>query len=292
MEVTVKVPGTCGELVQGVIDGVNFHISCPIDVYSSVKIRLNRSLSEIRIDPKFVKTRLAIEKTLEHFNANLGLNVSIDSKLISAKGMASSTADIVAGIIATIIITDNRVDLELVRRIALGIEPTDASFLKGIVAFDHLQGKKLVYLGAIKAIPLLIFDVGGKVNTIDFNSRHDLSELKLAKQEDVKRAYELIKEGIRKNNLDLLARGAIISSLANQKILTKPYLNQLIKLCNQDRGILGVNIAHSGTLIGVLLRSDFGKKRVLAKIKDKFPRLNYLMETKIINGGYKVVREG
>ena len=37
--VRVALPGTCGELVQGTLDGEPCLISCPIDYYSSVEVR-------------------------------------------------------------------------------------------------------------------------------------------------------------------------------------------------------------------------------------------------------------
>ena len=37
---TVRTPGTCGELVQGTRAGVAFHVTCPIDLYSTVTVQL------------------------------------------------------------------------------------------------------------------------------------------------------------------------------------------------------------------------------------------------------------
>lgn len=38
MEVRCMVPGTCGELLQGSIGGVDSLVSCPIDLYSRVTV--------------------------------------------------------------------------------------------------------------------------------------------------------------------------------------------------------------------------------------------------------------
>jgi uncharacterized protein involved in propanediol utilization len=32
--VTCRVPGTCGELVQGIYNGTLIHVTCPVDLYS------------------------------------------------------------------------------------------------------------------------------------------------------------------------------------------------------------------------------------------------------------------
>jgi len=40
MKVRVKVPGTCGELVQGIKENKNFHITCPVNLFSYVSASL------------------------------------------------------------------------------------------------------------------------------------------------------------------------------------------------------------------------------------------------------------
>ncbi|AGB41637.1 putative kinase involved in propanediol utilization [Halobacteroides halobius DSM 5150] len=290
-EVTVKVPGTCGELMQGIIDGVDLQISCPIDRYSYVTVKRDSSLSNIKINQAAAKTVLAIEKTLEYFNiSDIGLQVSLKSELLAGKGMASSTADIVAGIIATMIILGAEVNIQLVRKIAISIEPTDACFLSGIVAFNHLQGQPLTNLGQIKSVPILIFDVGGGVDTIKFNARENLTKLKLEKEKKVRKAYQLIAQGINREDMRLIGKGTTISSLANQSILYKPQLKRLIKLARQEEEILGINIAHSGTLIGVILASEERVNSILARIRSQTPSLKYITRTRIINGGHQIMR--
>jgi uncharacterized protein involved in propanediol utilization len=37
---TVRAPGACGELAQGVIEGIHFLVTCPVDFYSRVKVDL------------------------------------------------------------------------------------------------------------------------------------------------------------------------------------------------------------------------------------------------------------
>ena len=33
---TVRAPGVCGELAQGMIEGIHFLVTCPVDFYSRV----------------------------------------------------------------------------------------------------------------------------------------------------------------------------------------------------------------------------------------------------------------
>ena len=61
-KVTVKVPGTCGELMQGIIAGVNLQISCPIDLYSTVTMTRTDSKAGIEIKEEVEKTKWLLRK--------------------------------------------------------------------------------------------------------------------------------------------------------------------------------------------------------------------------------------
>ncbi|MBM7557110.1 GHMP family kinase ATP-binding protein [Halanaerobacter jeridensis] len=293
-KVTVKVPGTCGELMQGIIAGVNLQISCPIDLYSTVTMTRIDSEAGIKIKEEAEKTKLAIEKTLDYYNydlQNLGLQVDLQSELLVGKGMASSTADIVASIIATMTILGVEVDIKIVQEIAVSIEATDGCFLSGLTAFNHLQGQQLAKLGSVKTpLPLLIFDCGGTINTTQFNAQADLARLKLAKEKQAKQAYQLIVRGIKEGNNRLIGQGATLSSQANQSILYKPQLTKILQVVEAEKKVLGINIAHSGTLIGVLLNSKDKLGEIKENISSQITDIDYVTNTKLINGGYEIRR--
>jgi L-threonine kinase len=90
-------PGACGELVQGVIDGRDFLITCPIARYSRVSVEVVGSTLDVPEDCS--KLREALQRTLDLLGAplDLGLRVQVTSDLLRGKGLASSTADIAAG---------------------------------------------------------------------------------------------------------------------------------------------------------------------------------------------------
>jgi L-threonine kinase len=149
--VKVSVPGSCGELLQGTIDDKNILIGCPINCHTYVTLEKIDRIEGILINQEKSKTLLAIRKTLNHFGVEAdGFKVTLQSDLLIEKGMASSTADIVAGIIATMTILDKPIDLSLVTKIAVVIEPTDPCYFNEIIAFDHLEGKVLERLGPIR----------------------------------------------------------------------------------------------------------------------------------------------
>lgn len=288
--VKVSVPGACGELLQGTIDDQNILIGCPINCHTYITLEKDDEIKGILINQEKTKTLLAIRKTLEYYKVKAtGFKVTLQSDLLVEKGMASSTADIVAGIIATITILDQPIDLDLVTKIAVAIEPTDPCYYNEIVAFDHIEGRILEKLGPIKNYPIIILDIGGKVNTIGFNLDQQLMQLKRAKEKAIKNGYEKIKSGIRTNTLELLSEGMHLSALAHQRILFKPKLETLIDYAKAEDIILGVNIAHSGTLVGVILESEKDTEKVKKALRRKFSSFKYLMTTALCSDGYKIL---
>lgn len=288
--VKVRVPGACGELLQGVIGGENILIGCSINRHSYLTLERDPSVKEIQMNGDKAKTLLAIQKTLDHFGIKEeGLRVTLASDLLIAKGMASSTADIVSGIIATMALFEIPIDLKQVTRIATSIEPTDPCYFKGILAFNHLRGRVIKNLGVIQNHPIIILDVGGRVETLDFNSNHQLRALKAEKEEAVAEGYEKIVKGIDTSTLDLIGEGMHLSALAHQKILHKPKLEALIHWARKNKKIVGVNIAHSGTLIGVILKSKEDLTAIQYEIKKEFSNFDYLTTTTLSTEGYKII---
>lgn len=292
MKKIVKIPGSCGELVQGYLNKSNFLISCPIEVYNTIHVSKVEFSNEILIDENKSKTKEALLKLLSHYGLeDMGLKVEIKADLPEAKGMGSSTADITGAMIAALLLLNKKVDIELVTKIALKVEPSDATFMDGIVKFDHLKGKQKEKIGQIDPIPLLVFDYGGEVDTLSFNCRQDLKKLNSQKAKMVKKAYSLVKKGIKTKDGKLIGKGATMSSLANQKIIKKPGLRELINTLETQKGFLGISTAHSGTVIGVMVENKELSGEIIEKIKNNFPYLNFLFNTRIINGGYKIIKK-
>lgn len=255
MYASVRAPGTCGELVQGVINNMNFLITCPIEKFSEVKVKLLPEDPHIYGPPGKDKACLAVKKVLNYFECQYGAQVSIQSQLLAGKGMASSTADVAAAGLATALALGENLTVEYIARLAVDIEPSDGIFYPGIVMFDHLQGKLVEQLGQPPPMKILVVDLGGEVDTIEFNKKADLWTKNLAKEAKITQAVKLIKEGIAQNAPKLIGEAASISSIANQAILHKPGLEKLLEVV-LDNGGYGINVAHSGTVIGILLDQD------------------------------------
>jgi len=290
-QVTVRVPGSCGELLQGSIDNQNFLISCPINLFSQVSAHFTDNEKRVIINKNnsstesTFKTEFAVKKLLDHYGfKQKSIKINLTSQLITGIGMASSTADISAAAAAVMLLLKNKVDFGLLKKVCLSIEPTDSVFLDGIRFFDHLSGEKDCFIAEAPELEILLLKEKGTVDSLKFNQSEKLKFLNKSKEKNVKKSFRLIKKGLINNNFQLLGRGTTISSLAHQIIIQKKSLNKLLKLTEGESDIYGVNIAHSGTLTGILVRDNFAAEDLLKKIKAE-TELEYLQRVKMISGG-------
>ena len=283
MKVTVKAPGSCGELAQGTIDGKNFLITCPIDVYSKVTVRTD-VYTPVHLGSKVLT---AIDETIRYLQIkDSPFHVSVQSDLPLGKGMASSSADISATCQGIALSMGMLLSPDEIADIALLIEPTDGIFYPGIVLFDHVHGCLRKYLGAAIPMYIAIFDVGGEIDTLHFNKRHDLKKLNRANERQVHEAVNLISKGLVTKDISLIGQGATISALANQNILFKPHLDEIIAI-GHSWGAVGVNIAHSGTVVGVLfpINKRLSCCSCIAEINKYCTGVTYLRTAEFISGG-------
>ncbi len=154
MGLTVRVPGSCGELVQGIIDGVRLHVSCPVDRYARATWRPG---SRRAGQGEKVRRALAAAGASPAFLAGL----TMASELPRGIGMASSTADIGAAVGLWLAMGRGTADAATVARAALAVEPTDGVLFGGVVLFDHRRGTVLERWGSPPPIELVAVEAGG-----------------------------------------------------------------------------------------------------------------------------------
>jgi len=251
MRATVRVPGACGELVQGLIGGVLCHITCPVALYATVTVELGDAPGPVRAPADRTKTAQAVKTTFHFLNAQHAAAVTVTSELPVGKGMASSTADVAAAIAATGLALGVTLAPEQVARLAVQVEPSDGVMFPGIALFDHLGGAVYKPLGKPPPLDVLTLDFGGTVDTLEFN-RVDRSALLRELAPTAERAAALVRRGLADGDPALIGEGATMSALAHQRVLFKPQLPAVLEFAHQI-GAVGVNVAHSGAVIGVLL---------------------------------------
>jgi L-threonine kinase len=243
--------GTCGELVQGQFDsGEDFLITLPVDMWSEVQVTIDVTSSEVRGNIYKTKTSLAIRKALNYFGfPNFGATFQSQSDLPEGKGMASSSADIVAACRAVSAAMNLPISAEEISHIAISIEPTDGVMYEGSVCYNHRQGGLLEMLGKLPPANLLILDFGNQIDTVAFNQIP--KNYTAVEREQIKQAYELIRTGIQMQDFAQIGLGATLSAEVNQRILPKPYFEKITRIM-REHNTNGVCAAHSGTVLGLL----------------------------------------
>lgn len=281
-------PGSCGEFIQGMIKDKEYLVSYAVNMYSRADIY--ETTKNISRGP--FKSRRALEKVFEHFGLTKddtkNISLRIKSNIPLGKGMASSTADIGATIRATLSFLNKDIQDEEISKIAATIEPTDSIYMKDNCIFDPLKGEIFKKLGYIDGIKILALEPDERLNTQYIRKRQDYFIKKKANEENLKYAFDILEKGFDNKDLSLVGKAATISSILNENIHKKEGLSEIIKI-SEDYGAYGVNIAHSGTVVGIILDKDMDEnklkeKLIINKIDKKYKKIYSL---KVIKAGLK-----
>lgn len=283
------MPASCGELVQGLLDGQQVLVSCPIA--RRVRIRLwltptgSGRVSGLDNAPKAAR---ALRRVLGMYtDGQPDAEVELLDPLPRGKGMASSTAD-VAGVIAAALRALGRpVDPATVGAIAAGIEPTDSTLCPGLSLFDYRRGVEIAPLGGPPPMRVLMLDWGGRLNSVAFNRRAHESVL-AANSGRFREAVTLVADGVRDGDPARIGAGASLSARLHQTLLPRPWLEPSLAFCRRVGG-LGVNIAHSGTVTGILLPDD--PERIAhaeALARRELTDVKNVATCRLVAGGYQL----
>lgn len=244
--------GTFGELLQGVLpSNRNFLVTLPINKYSYAKFYPNNITNELQVFPAHKKKAERLAKIiLKYFNFPIQGVLHIESEIPEGKGMASSSADLVAT--AKSINNYYKLDISnsLLESFMSEIEPSDGVMYDGVVSYYQREAILRSHLGYLPHLKILAIDEGGIIDTIEFSKRRN-EFLKLDKYQYLKMLKEL-EAAIRKQDVITIGKIATRSAIMNQKLKENKLLDEILNI-NQLVNGLGVVIAHSGTCIGILL---------------------------------------
>lgn len=286
---TVRAPGVCGELAQGVIEGIHFLVTCPVDFYSRVKVDLYSDGPGVEAPEDCEKTAAAVRRTLSQLkNAKVRARLTVNNPIPRGKGMGSSSADLAAAIAATGLALGEELTPYQIAQIALSIEPTDGIMIPGVALFDHRAGIIRESLGPPPPMEIVALDLGGTVDTVEFNMVNHFGRWQAVGKETAE-ALRLLRQGIADQDPVLVGRGASISAEASQSVLAKPRLAE-VKEFAESVGAVGINVGHSGTIMGVLLdaRERRGKS-TYHKAREAFPGANVVYHFRLLGGGVQRV---
>lgn len=259
--ITVAIPGTCGELVQGWSTDWDepVLVSCPITLYSRVTVQL-RPYPEIRTygdTDVYPKSHQAARLLLDRAGRpDLGAEIHFNSELRPGRGMASSTADIV-GVMAGLSMALGQAILPgNLARLACQIEPSDSTMFAGLTALAYRGTARYREFGPAPPLPLLMLDTGHAVDTLSYNARLDLAQVRqLAPTTEV--ALQLLSQGLTTRDPETIGAAVTLSAVSYQAVNYNPFLEQVLTWA-KTTGALGLVRAHSGSVVGLLYPSQPG----------------------------------
>lgn len=245
--------GTFGELLQGVLpepDG-DFLVTLPIARWAMASFQLLPSSRGVEVRPAHkVKSLRLAELMLDWAGLPAGGLLTLESSLPEGKGLASSSADLVATARAVGNALQRSVRPETMERFLRRIEPTDGVLYPGIVAFDHRAVRLRRRLGSLPTMTVVGVDEGGMVDTVEFNRIS--KPFSLADRREYARLLDLLTGAVAGRDLAAAGTVATHSAALNQVLRPKRLLDPVMRICTEV-GALGVVAAHSGTMLGVLL---------------------------------------
>ncbi|TDP92955.1 kinase [Labedaea rhizosphaerae] len=261
--------GTFGELMQGALPGkdTDFLVTLPIARWSTAEITLVPGDGPLRVDPpdRHKALRLA-ELVLARFGVRGGGLLTVASDLPVGKGMASSSADLVATMRAVADALGTSVSPRATEDLLRLIEPTDGLMYHDTVAFYHRRVRLCRQLGSLPPMTIVGVDEGGQVDTVDFNAFR--GAITPAERREYARLLDRLAVALPAGDLATVGAVATRSAVLNQARCPKPHLDQVLDVCRQV-GALGVAVAHSGTMAGILVvKSDPDHARKVADAVD------------------------
>lgn len=244
--------GTFGELLQGALPtGPDFLVTLPVSRRARAWFRHDPD-GPLQVFPSHKTKSLRLARSMLAGHGTGGL-LLLDSDLPIGKGMASSSADLVATARAVGAALGIGTSPAAVEDWLRPIEPTDGVMHPGIVAFDHREVRLRDRLGALPPATIVAVDEGGLLDTVAFNRvpKHFTDEHRAEYAALLAELAAAVRAG------DLARVGAVAtrSAVLNQRLAPKRNLAALTALAGRV-GAPGVVCAHSGTMLGVLLADD------------------------------------
>ncbi|MEV6684088.1 kinase [Streptomyces sp. NPDC051130] len=246
-------PGTFGELLQGMLPEADsdFLVTLPIARWARATFNGMPGTQEVEVFPAHKrKARRVAEMIIQSSPTPTGGVLTVESTLPEGKGLASSSADLVATARAVANALGEPMPPRRIETLLARIEPTDGVLYPGIVAFYHRRVALHSKLGALPPMTVVGVDEGGEIDTVAFNripkpfSASDRSEYS--------RLLARMTTAVARADLAEVGAVATRSALMNQVLRPKRMLCSLIDVSRQVGG-LGVVVGHSGTSLGVLL---------------------------------------
>jgi len=227
---------------------VPFHVTCPISKTATVTVTVRPApeFAITQIEPGLGKLTQSLRRTSGLLELEpLEVRVEHWSDLDIGK-VGSSTADIVAAARALAAACDRTLSPGQLAKLATSIESSDGSMYPGLVAFNQKTGDVLEQFSWWPQFVILMITPAQAFNTesADFGGKH-----KLGTQFDDLLAS--LRTAAAERDTAAFARAATESARINQRFVPNPF-HALLEGRARDLGAVGVNVGHTGTVLGLL----------------------------------------
>ena len=258
-----KANGAFGELLQGILpDKKQFMVTFPVNLFSHVTFSPKNDLNITSFPKHKIKSITLAKNIINYFGAKVGGELIINSEIPEGKGLASSSADLVATAYAVADALGVTLSKELIAQLIREIEPSDGVMYQSIVSFYYQELKLIKNIGNIDSLVIVAVDEGYVIDTLEYNSK-----VKFYTSSCALKYQQLLTQltvAIKKNDLSTIGKIATESALMNQLNNPKKLLPDIIEICEEIKG-LGVVVAHSGSFVGILLNpkiDDFTAQKI------------------------------
>jgi len=254
-----EATGHHGELLQGVFEDKDgqLHrglISLPCRRLKSKATFRATSGEKISITPPHCqKAERAAELAVKRFaRIRTGGHLSIESNIPVGRGMGSSTADVLASILAVLNYLDVQPSSGSIMQVAVNAETACDStlFSQQAVLFAHREGIVIEsFSNSLPPIDYISVDTAPD-QTVDTLSLQP-AQYSAAEIETFRPLRGLLRRAISASDLGLLGLVSTASARINERFLRKPRLHD-IQAIGVRYGAVGIQVAHSGTVVGLM----------------------------------------
>lgn len=243
----ISCPGSCGELFQCVSRGREMLLSYGINLKTVVEFsRSVQNSSHLNSDKIKIKQALDLLPMLSPMTWTYNTPLSI------GKGFSTSTVDMAIFLQGSAFYQNQLLTSQELARLCAQIEPTDSVMFSDWTVLDPLSGDLVWQTDWKPNLYVYVLEPLTQVETIL------LERMRFCQQYDQKESEELLpwfQTICTSKNLEQLGQLATKSALLNDKRLPKPYLKEILALA-ASFPCLGINIAHSGSVVGLLLTKE------------------------------------
>ncbi|MDR1471651.1 MAG: GHMP kinase [Synergistaceae bacterium] len=297
---TASLPATVGEWVQGWIGGRESLVSLVAGWDGRVELRASGGGASTAGS----KALRAFSVSKEMYGASSGFNPIPEGSVVnvvnphpSAKGLATSTMDIAGAFAACAAYAGDPMTEERLFSLCASLEASDGIMFGGLALVDHINGRLVERLPSPPEMTILVIIPEGALDTSDYRRDDARMERVRAMADAHESAYGMLKKGLLAQDPAMVAAAATMSAAAQQSVMPRDEWDLLLDICSSS-GALGVAVAHSGTVSGLLYSpenvagADSGEDRLRSALGEVAGERAAIKRTYASSGWFRAERRG